>query len=119
MPGGLMNLISVGAPNLILTGNPKKTFFKATYNKYTNFGMQRFRLDYQGQRKLHYGEDTEMIFKIPRYADLLFDTYVVIDLPNIWSPLFFDSDLSGNWGPFEFKWIENLGAQMIRSVTVL
>ena len=113
-----MNLISVGAPNLILTGNPKKTFFKATYNKYTNFGMQRFRLDYQGQRKLHYGEDTEMIFKIPRYADLLFDTYVVIDLPNIWSPLFFDSDLSGNWGPFEFKWIENLGAQMIRSVTV-
>ena len=37
---------------LYLNGNPKKTFFKATYNKYTNFGMQRFRLDYDGQRRL-------------------------------------------------------------------
>ena len=118
MPGGLMNLISVGASNLILTGNPKKTFFKATYNRYTNFGMQRFRLDYRGQRKLHYDQDTEMIFKIPRYADMAFDTYAVVDIPNIWSPLFFDTDLSGNWGPFEFRWIDNLGAQMIRSIKV-
>ena len=31
----------------------QKTFFKATYNKYTNFGMQKFRIDYQGERKLH------------------------------------------------------------------
>ena len=28
MPGGIMNLISVGAQNIILNGNPKKTFFK-------------------------------------------------------------------------------------------
>ena len=28
MPGGLLNIISVGNANLILTGNPKKTFFK-------------------------------------------------------------------------------------------
>ena len=41
MAGGLMTLISRGTENVILNGNPKKTFFKATYNKYTNFGMQR------------------------------------------------------------------------------
>ena len=28
MPGGLLNLIAVGQANLILNGNPKKTFWK-------------------------------------------------------------------------------------------
>ena len=127
MPGGLMNLVSVGMENVILNGNPKKTFFKATYNKYTNFGMQRFRLDYDGQRRLHYDEDVQMIFKVPRYADLLADTYVVVNLPNIWSPLFWNPDASGtdlygpngsNWASFDFRWIDNLGAQMIREIKV-
>ena len=126
MPGGLMNLVSYGSENIILNGNPKKTFFKATYNKYTNFGMQRFRLDYNGQRRLHYGEETEMIFKIQRYADLLADTYVVVNLPNIWSPLFWNKDASGiapygpgsDWASFDFKWIDNLGAQMIKEIKI-
>ena len=64
MPGGLLQLVAYGQSNVILTGNPKKTFFKATYNKYTNFGMQKFRIDYKGQRRLQYDQDTEMIFKI-------------------------------------------------------
>ena len=113
-----MNLISVGQENIILNGNPKKTFFKATYNKYTNFGMQKFRIDYKGQRRLQYDQDTEMIFKVPRYADLLFDTYVVVDLPNIWSPLYWNTDVSGNWAEFNFRWIDNLGAEMIRDIRI-
>ena len=48
MVGGLMNLSSYGAENIILTGNPTKTMFKAVYHKYTNFGMQRFRLEKKG-----------------------------------------------------------------------
>jgi hypothetical protein len=39
MPGGLLNIISVGNNNLFLTGNPSKTFFKTTYAKYSNFGL--------------------------------------------------------------------------------
>ena len=31
MPGGLLNLISEGNNNVILTGNPTKTFFNVTY----------------------------------------------------------------------------------------
>ena len=118
MAGGLMTLVSEGPENIILNGNPKKTFFKATYNKYTNFGMQKFRLDYEGQRRLHYDEPTEMIFKIPRYADLIFDTYVVVNLPNIWSPLFWNEEASGNWAEFGFRWIDNLGAEMIQEIQV-
>ena len=48
MPGGLLNIISVGNANLFLTGNPSKTFFKVTYSKYTNFGLQKFRMDFDG-----------------------------------------------------------------------
>ena len=45
MPGGLLNIAAQGAENIILTGNPSKTFFKSTYKKYTNFGLQRFRIE--------------------------------------------------------------------------
>ena len=47
MGGGLLNLTSYGNENVILNGNPKKTFFKAVYKKHTNFGLQRFRIDYK------------------------------------------------------------------------
>ena len=33
MPGGLMNLVAYGNQNVILNGNPKKTFFTTTYSK--------------------------------------------------------------------------------------
>ena len=42
MAGGLLNIVSVGNNNVILTGNPTKTFFNVTYSKYTNFGLQNF-----------------------------------------------------------------------------
>jgi hypothetical protein len=121
MPGGIMNLISVGAQNIILNGNPKKTFFKSTFNKYTNFGFQQFRLDYDGQRVLNYRSESVFKFKIPRYADLLNDVYVVINLPDIWSSIYVNgTDASLNEVlPYDFKWIEELGTNMIRDIKIL
>lgn len=118
MPGGLLNIAAYGAENIILTGNPTKTFFNATYKKYTNFGLQRFRIDYEGQRTLNFNSETEMNFKIPRYAELLWDTYLVVNLPDIWSPLFWTTDVSGCMTPYEFQWIDKLGAMMINEITV-
>uniref|UniRef100_A0A6C0EP79 Major capsid protein N-terminal domain-containing protein n=1 Tax=viral metagenome TaxID=1070528 RepID=A0A6C0EP79_9ZZZZ len=118
MPGGLLNIAAYGAENVILTGNPTKTFFNATYQKYTNFGLQRFRIDYEGQRTLNFNSETEMNFKIPRYAELLWDTYLVVNLPDIWSPLFWQTDVSGCMTPYEFQWINKLGALMIKEITV-
>ena len=40
MGGGLLNLVATGENNKILNSNPSKTFFKTTYAKYTNFGLQ-------------------------------------------------------------------------------
>ena len=88
MPGGLLNLVVWGNQNVYLNGNPSKTFFKTTYSKYTNFGLQKFRLDFEGSRNLKLTEESVFNFKIPRYADLLMDTYIVVNLPNIWSPIY-------------------------------
>jgi len=118
MPGGLLNLISSGNQNIYLNGNPSKTFFKTKYAKYTNFGMQKFRIDYQGSRNLRLTEDSKFRFKIPRYADLLMDTYIVVRLPFIWSSIYPPQNENGMWAPYEFKWIENLGCEMIREVSI-
>ncbi|MEX0598398.1 MAG: major capsid protein [Candidatus Paceibacterota bacterium] len=116
MPGGLLNIVAYGQQNIILNGNPSKSFFKCTYAKYTNFGLQKFRIDFNGQRTLRLNEDSKFTFKIPRYADLLMDTYLVITLPSIWSPIYPPQDCEGEWIEYGFKWIKNLGTQMIKEI---
>jgi len=125
MPGGLLNLVAYGNQNVILNGNPTKTFFKTTYAKYSNFGLQRFRLDFNGQRSLRMTDQSVFEFTVPRYADLLMDTYLVVNLPNIWSPIVppicDDPSVTpphpaAYWQRYEFKWIDNLGSQLIDTV---
>ena len=127
MPGGLMSLVSEGQSNILLNGNPSKSFFKSSYLKYTNFGLQKFRVDFEGSKTLQLAEDSFFTFKIPRYADLLMDCYLSVELPNIWSPIMpptltVDSNNlynnGGQWVPYEFKWIENLGSKMIRKIEI-
>jgi hypothetical protein len=118
MPGGLLNIVAYGQQNIILNGNPSKTFFKCAYSKYTNFGLQKFRIDFNGQTNLRLTEESKFTFKIPRYADLLMDTYLVIQLPNIWSPIYPPQDCSGEWIEYGFKWIKNLGSQLIKQIEI-
>ena len=119
MAGGLLNIIAVGNNNVILTGNPTKTFFKVTYSKYTNFGLQKFRIDYTGLREIRLSEPSTFRFKIPRYAELLMDTYIVVKLPDIWSPIYQPCEQTNQqWSPYEFKWIRNLGCIMIKEITI-
>jgi len=120
MPGGLMNLVSVGQQNIVLNGNPSKTFFKSTYAHYTNFGLQKFRVDFEGSKTLRLSEQSTFTFKIPRYADLLMDCYLSVALPSIWSPIMPPQQdaTTQEWAPYEFKWIENLGAKMISKISI-
>jgi hypothetical protein len=119
MAGGLLNIISVGNNNIILTGNPSKTFFKVTYSKYSNFGLQKFRIDYDGLRDLRLTEPSTFTFKIPRYAELLMDTYLVVTLPDIWSPLHHPTtDTDKRWVAYDFRWIKDLGTHMIKEITI-
>ena len=127
--GGLMQLVSQGQQNIVLNGNPSKSFFKATYHKYTNFGLQKFRVDFEGSKTLRLSEESYFTFKVPRYADLLMDCYLSVTLPSIWSPILPPQQVTeqttaqglGNieqWAPYEFKWIENIGAKMISKIQI-
>ena len=125
MSGGLIQLVSASNQDIVLTGNPSKTFFKSTYHKYTNFSLQKFRLDFEGAKTLRLSEESNFTFKVKRYADLLMDCYLSVDLPNIWSPIFppntdavSTENNTGAWIPYEFRWIENIGAQMISRITI-
>lgn len=119
MAGGLLNLISTGNNNVILTGNPTKTFFRVTYAKYTNFGLQKFRIDYDGLRDLRLTEPSTFSFKMPRYAELLMDTYLVVNIPTIWSPIYNPCQQTTNiWAPYDFRWIRELGTNMISEITI-
>jgi hypothetical protein len=128
MAGGMMNLVSQGQQNIILNGNPEKTFWKASYKKYANFGLQKFRVDFDGTPTLKLNEESTFNFKIPRYADLLMDTYLSVNLPNIWSPILppqntgllddLGNPIYTNWAPYEFKWIDYIGALMISRITI-
>lgn len=119
MAGGLLNIIAVGNANVILTGTPTKTFFKVVYSKYTNFGLQKFRIDFEGLRDLRLTDESKFTFKIPRYAELLMDTYLVVNLPNIWSPIYHPCEETGNkWSAYDFRWIDDIGAKMIKEITI-
>jgi len=126
MGGGLLNLVSSGQQNVILNGNASKTFWKSVYQKYTNFGKQSFRVDFQGARTLRLNEESTFTFKIPRYADLLMDCYLSVELPNIWSGIMPPQTVVNSagetiytpWAPYEFKWIDNIGAQMVSEILI-
>jgi hypothetical protein len=128
MGGGILNIAAIGDRDAIIIGNPEKSFFKAAYVKHTPFGTQKFKVDFEGSRGLRLAEDSVFSFKVPRYADLLMDTYLCVDMPNIWSPIHpptksylepgVTDTVSNQWVPYEFKWIDHLGAKMIRKITV-
>jgi hypothetical protein len=126
MAGGLLNLISIGQQNIILNSNPQKTFWKTTYKKYTNFGKQNFRLDYTGTPTLNLTTESTFNFSVKRYSDLLMDCYISVQLPSIWSPIMPPQAITNpdgsitytDWTPYEFKWIDNIGAQIISRVSI-
>ena len=135
MGGGLLNLVATGELNVILNGNPQKTFFKTTYAKYKNFGLQRFNIPFRDLNGISFFNDSKFRFRIPYNGDLLTDTFFSLYIPDIYSPIYtipipryaegpnqgqpINPDLSGliYCQPYEFKWIENLGVQTIKQVT--
>jgi hypothetical protein len=77
--GSLTQLIALGAADRYLTQNPNITFFRHRYNRYTNFAMEAIEQPFNTQ--VTFGQDTQITFN--RTGDLLYFTYVVIDLPGI------------------------------------
>lgn len=106
MPGGYFQLIAQGPADFYLTGNPSITFFKAVYRRYSQFSMELIELPFETLPDLQPAQQTISKCKIDRNADLIFDSYLRIKMPAIYS-----TDIP-------FKWIDNLGSKLIEEVTI-
>lgn len=79
MVGGLINIVSYGFNDLYLTGSPQMTFFKVVYRRHTNFSKESIEVPI-GQ--MDFGEETSV--NIPKVADLFTNTYLQLEIPEIW-----------------------------------
>ena len=107
MPGGLMQISAYGAQDFYLTGNPQISFFKSVYRRYTNFAMENYRINPEGNLGLTDNDITSYKFEIKRNGDLISDIYLVFSLPDIYSD-------NGT----DFRWIKNIGFNIINKVSV-
>jgi hypothetical protein len=121
MGGGLVQLTGFGAQNVFVNGNPSMTYFNKMYKRTTNFAMEHFRLNiaHVTDTTLPPAGTKTFTFPVPRYADLLHDCYVCVQIPDIWSPLSgFDQTTSLAYET-AFQWSRNLGYNMIESASIL
>ena len=123
MPGALLQLVAIGAQNELVHGSPSMTHFRAVYRRHTNFAMESIRMTFTASNLEFSPTTTRTIScRIDRYAQLLHDTYLVLTLPDIWSPLSYlgynilpptGYDQRSNSIGYEFKWIDNIGYNLI------
>jgi len=127
MPGGLMQLVGVGAQNELVNGNPSMTHFRSVYRRHTNFAMEQIRMPFTASNLEFSTTGTRTIScRIDRYAQLLHDSYLVLTLPDIWSPLKYLNtavaptgyDARTNSIGYEFQWIPNIGYNLIDHVNL-
>ena len=79
MTGGLIQLISSGNEDLILTYKPELTFFKKIYHRHTNFS--KFSNKVLFNEPIKFGKKSNII--IPKNGDLLDNIYIKIELPKL------------------------------------
>lgn len=78
MPGGLLNIISIGDSDLYLTASPQITYFKTTYRRHTNFARETIQIPINN---INFDTSSEII--IPHIGDLVYKIFIEIDLPEI------------------------------------
>ena len=76
MPGGLVQLLTIGLQDAPLILNPEITFFKTIYRQHTNFSLEQI-IKSIGTKKFN----TFHQFKIPQVNDLLGGFHFIVDIP--------------------------------------
>lgn len=112
MGGGLMQLVSYGAQDIYISGNPQITFWKILYKRHTNFALESIEVTFNGQADFN----KRVTAVINRNADLMYKTYVQVVLPQI--------DLTQSGGTFGggstqgFRWLNYVGHRLIKQVEI-
>jgi len=77
MSAALIDLVSKGAQDVYITGEPQVSFFHQNYKRHTNFSIKPERLDYVGT----FGGGNEVVVPLRTKGDLL--SYIWIEATNI------------------------------------
>ena len=128
MPSGaLMQLAAVGAQNELVNGNPSLTHFRAVYRRHTNFAMEHVRMAFSSSNLDFAPTQTRTLScRIDRYAQMVNDCYLVLTLPDVWSPMVYLNGISPPDGydarckalGYEFQWISNIGYNLIDHIEI-
>ena len=107
MTGGIMQLVTQGAQDIYLVGNPSITYFKTVYKRHTPFGTEYIDLFFDPAATFTPTQQTKSTCKIDRNGDLLYDTYVTYELPAIYTN-----------NKIPFSWAESVGTKIINQAVV-
>jgi hypothetical protein len=107
---GLLILVSIGKENLYLSAEPEITFFKIAYKRHTNYSIeptpQYFKTTPDFGRRC--------TVNIGKNADLMGETYLYVELPNIQMETFQSSASKIK----KFAWVEKIGCALINFVEI-
>jgi Large eukaryotic DNA virus major capsid protein/Major capsid protein N-terminus len=96
-----MQLVSYGAQDVYISGNPQITFWKVLYKRHTNFAVESIEVTFNGQADFN----KRVTAVINRNADLMYKTYVQVVLPQV--------SLTGSAG---FRWLNYIGHRLLKQV---
>ena len=121
MPGGgLFALVSYGAQNVLLSGNPDFTYFYKSYKKYSHFAEESVTFAMDGPQDLSYSQPIQVRMKVQRIADLVRDVYFVCNLPDIYCKyidlLQSQQTSKPRSAQYNFAWVNYIGCHMIQNV---
>ena len=121
-------MVATGAQNELVNGTPSMTHFRAVYRRHTNFALEQIRMPFTTSNlEFNVTQTRTISCRVDRYAQLLHDCYLVLTLPDIWSPLKFlgasppptGYDPRSNSIGYEFQWIKNIGYNLIDHVDIV
>ena len=108
-----MQLVSYGAQDIYISGNPQITFWKILYKRHTNFAMESIEVTFNGQADFN----KRVTAVINRNADLMYKTYVQVVLPQV--QLGGSGAATGGGKNLDaFRWVSYIGHRLIKQVEV-
>jgi len=107
MGGGLIQLVAQGAETMYLTGNPKMSYFKCVYRKYTNFATEYIEENFNNT--VDFGKTAYC--KLPRNADLIHKIYIKVKLPALKQT---DSGGDGSW----VGYVNGIGNVLLKDISI-
>jgi hypothetical protein len=100
-----MQLVSYGAQDVYISGNPQITFWKILYKRHTNFAVESIEVTFNGQADFN----KRVTAIINRNADMMYKTYLQVVLPEV-NP--------ATTGTNQARWVHFVGHQLINMVEV-